>query len=483
MKSILVYFTFLIITSIQFVSAQQWIEQKYTYDSILNVPYGSSVNFLGDSESHLMDIYLPNCDDSLHLSRRPLLIFIHGGAFIAGDKNETNIQFMCKEFAKRGYVTASIDYRLGFISDEIAHTCNFPNYNCVFATDSAEWYRACYRSIQDGKGALRYLINRHVQYRIDTNNVFLAGESAGSFVALGTALMDVPSEKFVQANATTNVGAPNANTNSCVYNVGKTFPASIPRPDLGDIYGAIEPTSIHYTIKGLGNFYGGMMSDLLLNYDSSKPKPAIYSFHQPCDMVVPIDSMKIYAGLSWCMTNGYGCFGISNTPKVYGSRGFSNLNTNNSYGYTIQNNFTTTNFPYSFLVGPGSCADQVNTPCHAYDNFNLRLNQLAAYFAPLVSTSPICDTTIFSTSLTKLDLDRDLKIFPNPAKESFTIRQLTFENAKFCLYDNQGRIVQSGALKMGDNVISLSDRVQKGSYFVEVIKDEIRVVRMIRIGL
>ncbi len=463
------------------VNAQQWLDQKYTYDSLLNVSYGSSINFNGETETHLMDIYLPNCDDASHLSRRPLIVFIHGGAFVAGDKNEANLQTMCKEFAKRGYVTASIDYRLGFISDEAAHTCNFPNYSCVFATDSAEWYRACYRSIQDGKGALRYLINRHQQYRIDTSNVFLTGESAGSFVSLGVALMDLPSEKFPQAFASSSVGAPNANTSTCVYNVGKTFPSSITRPDLGDINGTIEPTTIDYTIKGLGNFYGGMMTDLLQNHNPAKPKPPIYSFHQPCDMVVPIDSMKIYAGLSWCMTNGYGCFGISNTPKVYGSRGFSNLNTNNSYGYTIQNNFTATNFPYSFLIGPGSCADQVNSPCHAYDNFGMRLNQLAAFFAPLVSTSPICDTAQVTNGLSQLDLEKDLKIFPNPAAESFTIRQLTFEKAHYSIFDVQGREVQKGDLKFGDNLISFQSNLNKGLFFVKVFKDDAGAVRLLRV--
>lgn len=464
------------------LNAQQWIDQKYTYDSILDVNYGSSVNFLGDMESHAMDIYLPNCDDPQQISRRPLLVFIHGGAFIAGDKSETNLQNMCKQFAKRGYVTASINYRLGFISDDTPHSCNFPNYNCVFASDSAEWSRAYYRGVQDAKGAIRYLVNRHVQYRIDTNNIFVAGESAGSFLALGSALLDVPTEKLPEASALPSVNAPHNSTASCVYNLGKTFPASIARPDLGDIYGSIEPTTVLYTIKGIGNFYGGMFSNLPQNSDPNLTKPEIYSFHQPCDMVVPIDSAKIYAGLSWCMTNGYNCFGIANTPTVYGSRGFSGLNTNNGYGYTIQDNFTTTNFPYSFLFGAGSCADQVNNPCHAYDNFTTRLNQLAAFFAPLVSTSPICDTAQVTNSLTQMDLEKDLTIFPNPAIESFTIRQLTFDKATYTLLDTQARLIQFGDLKRGDNLITPSGKLENGLYFVVVEFGQTRAVRTISLA-
>ncbi len=479
MKLSLLIFSLLVSIGCHTLFAQQWVDQKYTYDSLLNVPYGSSENFLGDPETHLMDIYLPICDDSLHLSRRPLAIFIHGGAFIAGDKNEANIQFMCKQFAKRGFVAASIDYRLGFVSDESAWTCNFPNYSCVFASDSAEWYRACYRGIQDAKGALRYLINRHVQFRIDTNNVFLAGESAGAFLALGVGLMDVAAEKFAQANASSNLGAPNSNTATCIYNVGKTFPSSISRPDLGAIDGSIEPTTINYTIKAIGNFYGGMLTDLLQNNNPAKPKPAIYSFHQPCDMVVPIDSVKIYAGLSWCMTNGYGCYAIANTPKVYGSRAFSNLNTNNSYGYTIQNNFTATNFPYSFLIGPGSCADQVNNPCHAYDNFGNCLNQLIGFFAPLVTTSPICDTTIFTTGFDALALEKSLKIYPNPASQAFTIHQTLFANGNYSIYDVQGRLLQDGDLNVGEIQIHLKEKFVSGVYYLRVGKNGVNVQRKI----
>ncbi|MEO6190430.1 MAG: alpha/beta hydrolase, partial [Saprospiraceae bacterium] len=300
---------------------QQWIDRTYNYDSTYNVVYGSSINFNGVLESHKMDIFTPLCDDDQHISTRPLLLWIHGGAFLAGDKNDPSIINMCKQFARRGYVTASIDYRLGFIADDQPWDCTYPNYKCVFAADTSEWYRALFRSIQDGKGALRYLMNRNQQFRIDTNNVFVAGESAGAFVALGIGLLDTVIEKFAQAYALTEVARPNSNTFSCVYNAGLTFNnAFISRPDLGNIEGNIEPSNIRFKIKGIGNFYGGLASDFLKYSKSGLMKPAIYSFHQPCDLVVPIDSGRIFSGLSWCMTNGYNCFAIANTAKVYGSR-------------------------------------------------------------------------------------------------------------------------------------------------------------------
>lgn len=192
------------------------------------------LTFNQETETLNMDIYLPNCDDATHTSRRPLLIWFHGGAFIAGNKEDQSIQRLCKVFAQRGYVTASVNYRKGFVSDDNQWSCNYPNYECVFAFDSAEWIRAAYRGVQDGKGALRYLINNHSQFRIDTNNVFVAGESAGSFISLGVALLDTSIERPIETFAINNVPKPSPNTiTNCIYNSGKTFGASIPETRLG----------------------------------------------------------------------------------------------------------------------------------------------------------------------------------------------------------------------------------------------------------
>lgn len=407
---------------IHLAPAQQWVDQQYRYDSLLNISYGTAVNFVGNVDTLHMDVYMPICEDSLPASPRPLMMWIHGGAFLAGDKNDASIQAMCKSFARRGYVTASIDYRLGFVSDERQWQCNYPNYNCIYATDSAEWSRAYYRAVQDAKGALRYLINRYQRYHIDTSNIFLAGESAGAFTALGVGLMDTLTERPPHTDSISDVPVPNVNSSSCVHNQGIIFSGNtVSRPDLGDIEGDIEPSNIQYAIKGIGNMYGAMMHDLLKEIPQNKPKPAIYSFHQPCDIIVPIDSNYVYWGLSWCFTNGYDCFGVTNNQvMLYGSRAFSNWNTINNYGYDIQNEFTTVNFPYNFLFGAGSCADQVNNPCHAYDNRSLREQSLAEFFAEKVASSVVCDSTRL-TSVEEEALEA-WTIYPNPVKNILHIK-------------------------------------------------------------
>lgn len=419
---------------------QQWLVKKYEYDSLMNLAYGEATNFLGETDSLRLDLYLPRCDDAAQVSRRPLILFIHGGAFLAGSKEDVSITDFCKQFAKRGFVTASMNYRLGFVTDDQSWMCNYPNYPCVFAADTAEWYRAWYRGVQDAKGCLRYLLNRNALYRIDTTNVFLGGESAGAIISLGAGLLDSPLERPTPTFALNPLPAPNIGASNCPFYTAGAFPgASVPRPDLGDIQGSIEPTTVLYTIKGIMNIYGAMLYDILA-LSSTTDKPAIYSFHQPCDMVVPIDSGRIYEGLSWCMTNGYGCFGIANTPMVYGSRAFSNLNTQNNYGYTIENHFTQTTFPYSFLFGQGSCIEQVNNPCHAIDNRNLRETEMANFLAPLVSTFPVCDTLLVSIETSSREAA--CVAYPNPAGNVLRIPCSNKKLESIYIYDMLGRKMQ-----------------------------------------
>jgi hypothetical protein len=427
-----------------FVFSQQWIDKKYVYDSTLNVVYGTAINFNGGIDTLKLDLYQPICDDSKHISKKPLMIVIHGGAFLAGDKNETTISALCRQFAKRGYVTASINYRLGFIADEAAWSCNYPNYSCVFATDSAEWHRALYRGIQDGKGALRFLVNRKDKYRIDTEHIFVTGESAGAFVALGMALLDVDSERPSQTYQLPNVLKPNNNTASCIYNLNKTFPNNtLLRPDLGGIEGNIEPSTQKYTIKGVGNFYGAVTSNLLKLNKVGTPKPAIYSFHQPCDLIVPIDSGMVYQGLSWCFTNGYNCNGIKNTAKLYGSRTINHWNTKNSYGYTMQSEFTSTAFPNSFLFGTGSCVDQVNNPCHAYDNFTLRETNLAKFFANFIQITPICEFNMTNSEEHFFDTNNNIQLFPNPTQDVIELVINDIGTYNITIFDLLGKIMFS----------------------------------------
>lgn len=51
-----------------------------------DVDYREAVNFSGVSQKLKLDIY--TSDDAFTPKKRPLIVFIHGGAFVAGNKTD-----------------------------------------------------------------------------------------------------------------------------------------------------------------------------------------------------------------------------------------------------------------------------------------------------------------------------------------------------------------------------------------------------------
>ena len=93
----------------------------------------------------------------------PVVVFIHGGGWKAGDKDQ-NI-WQCFNYAHKGYIAITISYRL---LDEAP----FPQ--CVM----------------DVKTAIRFIKSLSEYYPIDTENIGVWGYSAGGHLALMIALDD-----------------------------------------------------------------------------------------------------------------------------------------------------------------------------------------------------------------------------------------------------------------------------------------------------
>lgn len=124
-----------------------------------------------------MDIYQPTGDT---YANRPLMVLGHGGAFIGGNKTDDGtIVELCKRFAKRGFVTASINYRLSNLFS--------------MAADSMHAVATVVKAISDGKAAMRYFMQDAYTtntYKIDTNNIFVGGNSAGAVLYLHVGYLD-----------------------------------------------------------------------------------------------------------------------------------------------------------------------------------------------------------------------------------------------------------------------------------------------------
>ena len=72
-----------------------------------NIIYKSVEDRTGKIVDLSLDIYEPKNDK---IDKRPLIVWIHGGGFRNGDKN--NLALRCSEFAQMGYVSVTINYRL-----------------------------------------------------------------------------------------------------------------------------------------------------------------------------------------------------------------------------------------------------------------------------------------------------------------------------------------------------------------------------------
>ncbi len=151
-------------------------QKSFSNIGVTTVKYGEAVNRNGQNQELMMDIYQPLDDQS---ADRPMVIFCFGGAFVAGDRTSDELIFFASELAKRGFVCASIDYRLGEFAD-------------LVAPETA--VKTVIRAVHDGKAAIRYL-RKTVDadgnpYRINPATIFMGGTSAGGILAAHVAYLD-----------------------------------------------------------------------------------------------------------------------------------------------------------------------------------------------------------------------------------------------------------------------------------------------------
>ncbi len=134
------------------------------------------VNNVGAVTQQLyLDLVQPKNDT---LSRRPIIIWAYGGGFITGARKD--MAAFCELYSKKGYVTATIDYRLYSFAN------GYP--------DSVKITNTIIQAVQDMKASIRYLKKTVKEegnpYRIDTSNIIVGGVSAGAITAMLAAEMD-----------------------------------------------------------------------------------------------------------------------------------------------------------------------------------------------------------------------------------------------------------------------------------------------------
>ncbi len=435
-----------------------YTQNNYAYDSLINVVYGVDVRYNGEQDTLEMDIYKPIGDGNC---LRPIMVMVHGGAWFSGSKQDQNMVLLSRELARKGWVVANINWRLG--------THKASNYNmyalcntsisapCGYICDSSEVIRANYRGMQDAKGAIRFMKSRHLIDSTDIDNVFITGESAGGFVALAVAFMDQASEKPIDCGAIANAPTPSANLNPYACN---SQPGYLQRPDLGSIDGSLHIGTYNAKIKGVANFYGGLFNFSL--FQQQTDTPAVYLFHQGSDVIVNYTYGQGLGRLSWeCYAQTNLCQSYFFYPYGHGGESIR------QYFVSLGGNAPTYQadiiYNYSYLNNCGSNG-------HAIDNWITRLQAEVNLFAPIIAASGNNPTTNCQTiGFPEPQASFAFRVYPNPAQGQAMLQFSAYLNNPIIrIYNAQGQVLQEEKVSGMVSQQQLNTPFSPGSYWIEV---------------
>jgi hypothetical protein len=123
MKQITLLFSFIVICIANTFAQHRYVDEVFANDTVTtNIIYGQNVSIITGApvlQDLIMDVYEPKGDT---LNARPLIVYMHPGDFLPpvcnggvnGSMHDSAVVEMCKGFARRGYVVANMDYRIGW---------------------------------------------------------------------------------------------------------------------------------------------------------------------------------------------------------------------------------------------------------------------------------------------------------------------------------------------------------------------------------
>ncbi|HEY7073683.1 MAG TPA: carboxylesterase family protein [Acidimicrobiales bacterium] len=132
-----------------------------------DIAYRDTVDARGNPVRLALDVYRPAGDTA---ASRPVVLWMHGGFFTGGDKS--NDARVAADYARRGYVAVSINYRLR-----------------PFAAGFRDMYLASLDAYDDAVAAVAWLRLHAAEYGIDPDAIVAAGFSAGAVTAANLAVL------------------------------------------------------------------------------------------------------------------------------------------------------------------------------------------------------------------------------------------------------------------------------------------------------
>lgn len=367
-------------------------------------------------DSLKLDVFAPALTSD-SLAQRPFILLIHGGAFMAGSRNDMHYQ--CMQYARRGFVAATISYRLGWncAATDLLGVCVFcqgENFKLKTAT---------YRAAQDARAALRYIHQHAADYGIDTSWMFIGGESAGAITALHTTF-------WSQAEA-------------------DSF-ASWASGDVGLLDTAGNNLPNEYSLKAVIDNCGAVSRDsIVLNHNIP-----VISFHDEADCVVPNSAGQVISCVCQPFYWAWGSSAIHNIMSNEGTCTEMNL---------VPLSINHCSYPAWNLVPRASCFLKQIMCGDCVSNHTTDVNL------------PVhCDTlsaTVSSNHAIKIADENRLLFFPNPASGYVTFdisNYLSYAPLHLSITDAQGRIVKEEKNILSPAYTAFIEPNASGIYFIAV---------------
>ena len=479
---------FLSMLTIQLGFSQEgrYLEDVFTDVEVQeNVIYGVNATiaprlFLGDTEARPRplnaDVYTPMGDTD---TERPLIILLHTGNFLppaanggcGGTVKDNDMVNFATRLAKKGYVVAVADYRIGWNPVDPDQTTRI-----FFLINAA------YRGVQDSRTAVRYfkrtVAENNNPFGVDPNKIAIWGFGTGGYISYGSAFLDTVEDTYVPkffVNATTPMIIEGINGNVDATSVG-IVPPNYPGFPAGDTL--CYPNHVNYSSDfQLGIAAGGANGEDSWIDENDVP---FVSFHvetdpfAPCETgvltVPPPANLPIVEVSGGCVTiplaNAAGLndvFDISFVDDVTEASGdvvgFYPF-TSNDPAESAPWNFHLTAEPYG--VEGSDCPTDAAAAQVVVDT-------MLAFATPRIclALGLGCDLTEV-TSTNNLDAAQvGLSIMPNPA--SIDVR---FEAAEMIqsiyVYDLTGRLVKAHTDINSTDFTMLRHNLAKGLYIAQV---------------
>jgi poly(3-hydroxybutyrate) depolymerase len=330
-----------------------------------NVNYGRNKDWNGVTGNLNLTVYYPDYAAD-PFKKRPLIVLVHGGGFVGG--TAVSMQTEAEYFARKGFVCASINYRLGWDQNCTPNNYGLPD--------------AAYRSLQDTQAAIRYLVNNATTYKIDKNNIFMYGRSAGAIICLFT--------QFVSEAA-----------------FNQTFPGTTAR--LGSLTRSSNNLTNKFSIKSVGSVAGGITDTSFITAGNFIP---VAMFQGTKDEVIPFGTGNPYGCIYFAPTHGSsditkrlenlgGCYELDYQPGIGHGEVYDGLD---SFFYTRLSHF------YKRTL----CKD-----CKQVIYNNTRLQQSNTAIVHNINTTFVNQKAIVvhTNNLSATVSSKSFYVMPNPAQQ------------------------------------------------------------------